>query len=119
MARFFQQQRDVLGLVGKVGIHLDDKISAERQRALKALDISGTQALFFRAMQNVEPAFVCRFFAQRFSDFSRAIRRAVVDDQQVKIRDVEREERRHDARDVLALVVGWQNDNDPWWRRGH
>ena len=73
-----EQARQVGGVVGEVGVHLDDEICAARQRLAKARDVGGAETLLARPVKHRD-VLVRR--CEPLGDLPGAVGRGVIDDQ--------------------------------------
>src|SRR5919199_4685021 len=101
-----QQTWQILRPMGEVGIHLDDELVVVGQRVLEAFHVSSGESLLAPALYHPHPA---RLPGKRLGQRSGAIRRPVIDDEDVKFA-VCSQDFKDQAREVLTLVVGWDYD---------
>ena len=98
----------VLRIVAKVGVHLEDIVRLMLDSPLKTSDIGSTQALFAFPLDEVDAAFVLALH-HLLDDVGSAVGRTVVNDQYLK----QNRQFHHscdDGLDVLFLVVSRNND---------
>ena len=111
LPRRFQHLRDVLRLMGKIGVHLDQNIRAQRQSPSEAVSIRRPQALFFRAVQHKNFSLKSILPRQVFGNVASAVGRIVIHNQHMKIGDAQSKQRGDNFADVFAFVIGWQDDH--------
>ena len=93
--------------MAEIGVHLEDEIISSRERPSKSSDICGAKPHLLRALDDMCARLMHR---ERFHDLTGAIRRAVVDDEDLETL-ILLENRSDETRDVFALVVG-RDDNE-------
>ena len=91
------------GIVREVGVHLEDVLVIALERPAEAGDVGGAQAHLPAPAGGGERASSAAMML--VDDLPRPVRRAVVDDQHVE-RRILREDRRNQAGNVVAFVVG-------------
>src|SRR5687768_9113616 len=94
------------GIVGEVRVHLEDELVAVIYRPVEPGDIRGPEAQFAGPMDDVDPRVGGRELVGKRSG---PVRRAVVDDEHLESR-VLSQYLRHDRGEIVALVVGRDND---------
>jgi hypothetical protein len=95
--------------VAEIGIHLDDGHRARLvEHAPEAVAVRDPQPLLAGAVEDLDPWVGGR---QLVGQLAGPVRGAVVDDEQVGLREG-LENGARDGGQVLPLVVGWQNDPD-------
>ena len=102
------QAKQIVGIVGKVGIHLEDVIVAMVQGPAEAGQIGGSESLFSAPLDQVEAVRELRL--KPFHDAGRPVGGAVVDDKDVELAD-EGEHLPADGFNVLLFVVGRDDDD--------
>jgi hypothetical protein len=106
------QPREVGGIVGEVGVHLDHEVGAGRQRLAESGEVGAAEAVLALAMQDADVGVLER---EPVGEVAGAVRRRVVHDEhgardgRVAARERGPRERDH-GREVLALVVGGEDD---------
>ena len=110
------ERRQILGIVRQVGVHLADEVDVGLgDRLLQAVDVGASEPALAGAVHDLHPARVLD--RQRVGNRPGAIRRSVVDDQHPEARV--REHAAREQRQILALVVGRDDDEDGRRRRAH
>ena len=96
----------------EVGVHLADEIDVGlRDRLLQAIDVRAPKPALAGAVHHLDAARVLA--RERVGDRPGAVGRAIVDDQHAEARV--REHAAHEDRQVLALVIGRDDDEDGRW----
>ena len=103
----FQQAGEVLRIVGEVGIHLEDIVIVALQRPAESGHVGRSKAELAAPFDQVQP--LRELLLQVLDRSGGAVRRAVVDDQDV-IAAFQVEDGPDDLGDVLDLVVGRDDD---------
>ena len=104
----FVQAQQVVGVVRKVGVHLEHVLVAAGQRPPKAVDVGRAQPLLAAALLEVQPARELGLQAPHHG--RRTVGRAVVDDQHVE-RPRQLHHLANNQLGILALVVS-RNQNE-------
>ena len=103
------ERRQVLGIVRQVGVHLADEVDVGlRDRLLQAVDIRAAEPALAGAVHDLDAAGILD--RQRIGDRAGAVRRSIVDDQHAETGV--REHAAREQRQVVALVVGRDDDED-------
>ena len=103
------ERRQVFRIVRQVGVHLADEVDVGLgDRLLQAVDVRASKPALAGAVHDFDPARILD--SQRIGNRSGAIRRAIVDDQHAEAGV--REHAAREDRQVLALVVGRDDDED-------
>ncbi len=109
---FGQQAGDVLRLVGEVGVHLHHILRPHGDGAGEASHVCGPQPHLARATRHPHSAAVLG--RQPLRQVRRAVRRVVVHQQDLQVRDADAHEAPQELRQVPRLVVcGYDNDGLP------
>ena len=90
----------------EVGVHLEDEVVAVLERPLEPGDVRPSQAILRHPVQHVHPRLVRR---ELVGQLPGAVGRVVVHHQDLEAR-VLQQDRGDDLREVLALVVGGDDD---------
>ena len=102
------EPQQVVGVVGKVRVHLEDVVVAPVQGPFEPRQVGRAEAELAAPFQQMEP--FGEFPLQPLHDGGGAVRRAVVDDEDVKTTG-KGEHLADDRFDVLLLVVGRYDDD--------
>ena len=97
------------GVVGEIGIHLEDEIVGPLQRPAKPRQVGLPQPVLGRPVQHVNPRSGGR---ELVGQLAGAVGGIVVHHQDLDPR-VLLQNGRHDEREVDALVIGGNDDEDP------
>src|SRR5690606_37388071 len=92
--------------VGEVRIHLEEVRVAAFEAPAEALEVRGAEPELAAPVEHVDPWVFC---GEAVCDLAGAVRRCVVDDEDVEPRGL-REDHGDETGQVLALVVGRNND---------
>ena len=104
-----QEVGQVFGIVRVVGVHLEDELVAVLDGIVKAEYVRGAQAHLAGAVQRADPR-IRR--ADLVDELAGAVGRVIVDDQDVGL-GREAQDVRDQAGDILALVIGRDDDQRP------
>lgn len=94
--------------MGKVCVHLENDVGFDGGECVSdTCNVGCAETLFGGTVKHVKVTMV---FFELLHNTSRAVGTGIVNDEHVKMRDRERKKRRNDARDVVAFIVGRQDD---------
>ena len=98
-----EQPHQVVGIVREIAVHLENVVVSVFERPLESGQVGRSQSQFALTFDQVQlPGILLLFFLH---DRSRAVRRAVVDDQQVEFFGQRKDFVDHRT-DVVQLVIG-------------
>jgi hypothetical protein len=110
--RGFDQRREVRRIMREVGVHLADQVRVAMKRQAEALDVRAPEAALVGPVDDLQtPKGSAR---QIVGQLTRAVRRLIVDDHH-RVAFV-LENLTDERRQVLALVVGRDDDQNTWHR---
>ena len=101
------EPREVVGIVGEVGVHLDHIVVAMLEAPLEAGEVGGAEAEFAFALLDEEA--VGEFLHETLDDVGSAVGGVVLDDEHVELLR-EGEDLANDFLDVLLLIIGGSDD---------
>ncbi len=107
-ARAFEQKRKLLRPVRAVGVHLDDVRVVASHRPVESRQVGLAEPFLARPVQDVDGAVV---FGDPVGQVARPVRRVVVDDEDVRVRNG-RADPGHDRFEGLNLVVSRNDDEN-------
>ena len=101
-----QKHGNRLRVMRKITVHLEDEFVIFFQRPFESGDVGAAQAVFFRAVQDVDLRMLRGEFV---GDFARAVRRIIVHHQHVHAGRQRQKFLRH-AREIFPFIVGRHDD---------